>query len=116
LKTAVSEIVFDGATDDDFTTLYQMFNTEGLQGQFNMLPRFIGYMGKVNNTVNFKKGIEAVLDLTKKVPEQFQDQVTEFLNSQFESILKKKEEGKAANPALQEHIDFINAKMVKKGF
>lgn len=88
------------------------------QQKFNLLPSFVDFLGKVNNTDYAKQGIDVVVD--------FREQTKNFglepvVNGWLKGLLTKKEAAKAVaadKTALQAQIDYLKSKLgdAKAGF
>lgn len=87
--------------------------------KFNLFPVYCQYLANVNNTANFKKGIDATIAFREVLtPYGYDQMVNDFLNN---AIMKKKEAALAAaadKKPIQEQIDYLKAKIAgdKKGF
>ncbi len=98
--------------DKDFDEMYTEFNgITGLQEKFTALGNFVDYLAKVNNTANFKKGLDAVIAFREKVA---QYGVAPQINTAIKAMAKKKEDKKAKAPDASEidkQLDYVNEKL-----
>ena len=93
LKTAVNKVDFLTKGDKDFDELNKGFATEkNLQQKYNNLPNYIDFLGRVNNTENFKKGLDEVVAFREKLA---QYGVAPQINDLINKMSKKKEAAKA---------------------
>ena len=88
------------------------------QAKFNLTQPFSEFMANVQNTKNFKEGIDMIVDFRKEL-EPFGG--GPVINSFLKGVITKKENAKNAasdKGNLQEQIDYVKAKIgdEKKGF
>lgn len=103
LGTAVSTVIMATAEESDFDTVHNIFaNMPPSQEKFAAIEGFAGFLGKVNNPENIKKGIDAIIDFRKMVPEQF----LQMVDAGFRTPLGKL--GKAKGKEIE---DYISAKL-----
>jgi aminopeptidase N len=91
------------------------------QAKFEATGPFGQFLAKVKDTEKLKKGVDAIVEFREAIPESFRGQTDPFINgSVLKNLLTKKEEALKTNPAdasiLQQQIDYIKAKLDKKGF
>jgi aminopeptidase N len=91
------------------------------QAKFEATGPFGQFLAKVKDTDKLKKGVDAIVEFREAIPESFREQTDPFINgSVLKALLTKKEEAMKTNPAdasvLQQQIDYIKAKLDKKGF
>jgi len=93
--------------DADFDEMTKAFTGKtNLNDKFNAVPNYIQYLGKVNNTENFKKGIDIVV--------AFRDQVAGYgagIKGYFNTALKEMGIKKAANKAKAPSASDIDAQL-----
>jgi aminopeptidase N len=94
LETAVESVAVLTKSDADFDEMYQSFTTGGLQKQFTAYSPFILYLSVVNNTANFKKGVDALIKFRDGVVNFVPDFKESFKNDLLE--LKAKKNGEQA--------------------
>jgi len=111
LKNAVKSVDILTKGDADFNEQTDAFvNTSGLREKFAALTPYINFLGRVNNTKNFKLGIDTVVAFREKLA---QYGVGPRINAMLAGLAKKKEEakvkgGKTAD--LDEQIAYIKEK------
>ena len=111
LKNAVKSVDILTKGDGDFDEQTDAFvNTSGLREKFAALTPYINFLGRVNNTKNFKLGIDTVVAFREKLA---QYGVGPRINAMLAGLAKKKEEakvkgGKTAD--LDEQIAYIKEK------
>ncbi len=99
------EVITKGHADfDEMTTA---FNSKmNLNEKFNAAPNYIQFLSKVNNTENFKKGVDIVI--------AFRDQVSGYgagIKDYFNNALKEMGTKKAANKAKASNPADIDAQL-----
>ncbi len=93
LKLAVDLVDMLTKGDNDFDEITKGFRDEkNLQKKFDGLSTYIDFLGRVNNTTNFKKGIDEVVAFREKVA-QYGAAVP--INGMLEGLAKNKEDNKA---------------------
>jgi aminopeptidase N len=111
LKNAVKAVEVLTKGDKDFTEMTEGFDKAGgLNEKFNALGGYIDFLAKVNNTANFKKGLDLVVAFREKVA---QYGVAPQINAGILEMAKKKEAAKAkgANAAdIDEQLAYIKEK------
>ena len=93
LKLAVDLVDMLTKGDNDFDEITKGFRDEkNLQKKFDGLSTYIDFLGRVNNTTNFKKGVDEVVAFREKVA-QYGAAVP--INGMLEGLAKTKEDNKA---------------------
>jgi aminopeptidase N len=112
LLNSVKDVELLTKGDADFDEMFTTYSTtKSLQDKFNATFNFINFLGRVNNTANFKKGLDDVIAFREKVA---QYGAAPPINEAIKNIIKNKEaaKAKAANPAdIDEQIKYINDKL-----
>jgi aminopeptidase N len=88
------------------------------QAKFNLVQPFCEFLATVQNTKNFKEGVDMVVDFRNAL-EQYG--VGPIINNYLQGIINKKEAAKAVasdKTNYQEQIDYVKSQMAaeKKGF
>jgi aminopeptidase N len=101
-------------TDADFDQMFGDFNSAGIMDKLNKFSTFIMYLSKVENTVNFKKGLDALVQFRNRVA-PFAPGFKEAVNKEFESLRARKLRNKtAANAAIiDEQVKYIDEAISK---
>jgi aminopeptidase N len=108
LSDAIDELVFKYASENDFDALAMRFNSLPFgMAKFQILQPFANFISRVNNTVNFKKGIDMIVSFRDTIPEQYQDQVLPYINGMILGGIAsiKQKEGKS------EQADYVTSKL-----
>jgi aminopeptidase N len=93
LKNAVKEVDVLTKGDKDFDEMTKEFTgVKRPQEKFNLLGGYIDFLGRVNNTENFKKGLDEVVAFRESVA---QYGVAPRINEMITDMAKKKEAAKA---------------------
>lgn len=110
LKTAIESIEILTKTDADYDDVIKTFMKKNVMAKFDMLPSLVKYLGNVNNTDNFKKGLNMVV----KIRDQwsaFVPNLKLMMNKAIKELIVKKEAAKKQGiPDMDEHIKLINDK------
>ena len=110
MKAAVETVAILTKGDKDFDEMNNNFtNIKSLQEKFGALETYITFLGKVNNTANFKKGIDNVIDFRNKVAQYgVAPQINELLKDMAE---KKKTAKGLATADKNEQMKYVEEKI-----
>jgi aminopeptidase N len=95
LAAAIESVEVLTKTDADFDEMYKNFTTGGLQKQFSNYGPFLLYLSVVNDTNNFKKGIDALIKFRNAVV-PFVPQFKDSFNNELLELKSKKSGDQAA--------------------
>jgi aminopeptidase N len=87
LESAIENAEVLTKTDADFEEMYKDFTSGGLQKQFGNFQTFITYLSVINNTDNFKKGVDALV--------KFRNAVMNFVPAFKDTFAKQMQELKS---------------------
>ncbi|MEO6219625.1 MAG: hypothetical protein ABIO81_04295, partial [Ginsengibacter sp.] len=92
------------ATEGDFDIILNNFKNSPLtQSKIQETFDFAGYLAKVKNSTNVRKGVDEIIKLRNKIPEQYRQYVDPAFKQAFSKIsAAKKAEG---NTELAGYID-----------
>ena len=81
LLDAVDNVLFRYAGENDFDSLAARFNTLSFGNSKLMIVRpFANYLKRVNNPVNFRKGIDMIVGFRDSMPEHYRKQFDPYFN------------------------------------
>ena len=109
LKSAVSKAEILSKTDADFDTMYKRYESSGLMEKFNDFGNFSFYVGRLQDTEKFKKGIDQLAKFRDMVAPYGQG-LKEMLNKAILEIKKTKELQKSKSPnslEIENQISYI---------
>jgi len=108
LSRAVNNILYMYAGENEFDTLAAKFDALPFgNNKFMLLQPFASYLKKVNNTDNFKKGIDMIVRFRDTIPEPYAEQVASYFNGMvLNGIITAKE-----SSGLTEQADYVRSKM-----
>ena len=112
LKKAVTQTEILTKGDADFKEMYEWFDNLGWREKFGNVSTYLSYLGKVNNTENFKKGLDQLIDIRDLVAPYGPD-ITKRFNERIKSIKPKKEAAKtkgANTKDIDDQIAYIEEK------
>jgi aminopeptidase N len=111
LDAAITDILFKYSDEKDFETLAARFdNLPFGNDKFRVLQPFSDFLKRVNNTANFKKGIDMIVSFRDTIPVQYRGQIAPYLNGM---ILNGIAQSKVKS-GLTEHADYIKSKIPSK--
>ena len=96
LKTAIESLEILTKTESDFDEVFKKFNRKSIFEKFGALPSFTKYLGKINNTDNYKKGINVVVAIRDRWS-GFSGGLNEKVVKWFNDLIKTKEVLKTKN-------------------
>jgi aminopeptidase N len=99
-------------TDADFNEVTDKFDRVPLIQKVSRYKGYINYLANVNNTANFKKGIDKIIVLRNQLA-QYRASFKTDVNAHLENLKNKKQALKTlANGAeIDEQIDYLDKKM-----
>lgn len=113
LKEAVTKAELLNKGDNDFDEMSKKFASANPMEKFNNFDSYIFFVSRLNNTDNFKKGIDDLIGFRNMVA-QFGQGLKETLNKQIIVIKKKKEEQKLSvtnKTDIEEQIKYVDEKL-----
>jgi aminopeptidase N len=111
LARAITGTLYTYADESDFDALAAQFDRLPLgQSKFMLLQPFSGYLKRVKNTENFKKGIDMIVALRDAIPADYADQINAYVNGMILNgiAVSKKAAG------LTEQADYVKSKIPEK--
>lgn len=109
LETALSVADIYTKTDADFDSLYDDFNDAVVFDQLSKFNTFLVYLARVENTANFKKGIDILVQFRNRLT-PFVPGFKEAVNKEFNALKEKKiaRKARSANAsAIDEQVAYI---------
>lgn len=117
LAETMSQILAENGTENDFDFIAGNFSRLPVgDPKFEALQPFAQYLGKVNNTEKFKKGIDMIVSFREAIPANYKSQTTPFINNVvLKSILTQKTAFKGIDAAdLKQQLDYVNSQIGDK--
>lgn len=111
LLRAITSTLYTYAGENDFDSLASKFDRLSFgNDKFMLLQPFAGYLRRVNNTENFKKGIDMIVKLRDEVPEGYLEQINPYINGMILNGIaaSKKTAG------MSEHADYVKSQIPEK--
>lgn len=119
LVEAITKVMIKSGDESGFDVIAGAFDKMPLsQAKFNLVQPFSEFMATVQNTKNFKEGIDMIVDFRTALEPYGAAPV---INNFLKGVITKKESAKTVasdKGAMQEQIDYVKAKIgdEKKGF
>ncbi len=113
LKEAIEGMEILKKTDADFDSLYAHYMELGLQQKFQFSQLFINYLSKVNNTANFKKGVDAVIAFRNQVL-VYGEGIKAYFDNALKGLQEKKKAAKGKGidaAALNEQLSYLEQQL-----
>jgi aminopeptidase N len=108
LSRAIDNVLYTYAGENDFDSLAARFDRLPFgNSKLQLLQPFSGYLKKIRNTENFKKGIDMIVKTRESLPPEYGSQFKGYFNNILNSIA-------AARKAmgLTEQEDYVKSKVV----
>jgi aminopeptidase N len=91
LSEAITEIIMDQGTEEDFDIVVNSYRELPLsQEKLTGTDVFAGYLAKLNDISKVKAGIDAIVDFKNQIPGQYQNMVIGMFNAALAKITKAK--------------------------
>jgi aminopeptidase N len=119
LVESITKVMIKSGDERGFSVIATAFDKMPLsQAKFNLVQPFCEFLATVQNTNNFKTGIDMIVEFRNDLEKYG---VAPVIDNFLKGIISKKETAKTVSSdkaSLQEHVDYVKAKMVeeKKGF
>lgn len=116
---SITKVLAQSGDESAFNLVATTFDNMPLsEAKFNLLPTFCEYLGKISNTADFKKGVDAVISFREVLKPYGYDQV---VNNFLTNATIKAKEAKMATAAdksvYKEQIEYVKSKLgAQKGF
>jgi aminopeptidase N len=104
LGRVVSKVIMENATEGDFDIILEHYKNSP-QGQTKVQESMIfsGYLAKVKNSANVRKGVDEIMNFRNSIPEQYRSYIDPGFKQAFSKLsATKKAEG---NTELANYID-----------
>jgi aminopeptidase N len=107
LSRAIDNVLYTYAGENDFDSLAARFDRLPFgNSKLQLLQPFAGYLKKIRNTDNFRKGIDMIVKTRESLPAEYGAQFKGYFNNILNSIAAAK---KAIG--LTEHSDYVKTKL-----
>jgi aminopeptidase N len=119
LAESITRVMIKSRDENAFDIISKAFGRMSIsQAKFNLVQPFCEFLATVQNTKNFKEGVDMVVDFRNAL-EQYG--VGPIINNYLQGIINRKEAAKSVasdKTNLQEQIDYVKSQMgaEKKGF
>ncbi len=111
LADAINEYQYKYENESLFDSLAARFDNLPFGGEkFTILRYFANFLKRVNNTTNFKKGIDMILNFRDSIPEVYRAGYSSYIN---ETILESIDTGKQSL-GMTEHADYVLSRLPAK--
>ena len=90
LKNAIEGLEILTKTEADFDEVYKTFNRKSIFDKFGALSSFTKYLRKINNTDNYKKGIDLIVTIRDRWS-GFSGGLKQRVNKSFQQLINDKE-------------------------
>ena len=120
LVESITKVMINSGDPEGFPIIAKAFSDMPLsQAKFNLVAPLTEMLARTNDTEQFKKGVDLIVEFRNDIPEQYG--ITPVINNFLKNIIKKKEASlntSSNKSALQEQIDYINKQVgdIQKGF
>jgi aminopeptidase N len=110
LSDAVTNVLFNNASDADFDSLLIRFKDLPIGEKFSVLQPFAGLLRRTKNTDNFKKGIDIIVSFRDTIPGQYRQQTDPYLNGMILNGIASSKQTKG----MTEQAEYVKSKLPSK--
>lgn len=117
LRETITQLLMSKGDEADFETIAHNFSSLPFgQAKIDAMEPFAQYLGKVDNTNNFKKGVDLVVSFRDEIPLNYKSEFTPIINNiVLQSIITIKTAAMKSNDAaIQEQVDYVKGKIAEK--
>jgi aminopeptidase N len=108
LSRAIDNVLYTYAGENDFDSLAARFDRLPFgNSKLQLLQPFSGYLKKIRNTGNFKKGIDMIVHTRDIAPQEYSSMIMGYFNNILNSIAAAKK-----SMGLTEQEDYVKSKVV----
>jgi aminopeptidase N len=108
LSRAITSTLYTYAGENDFDMLAQWFDRlPAGNSKFTVLQPFANYLKKINNTGNFRKGIDMIVNFRESMAAQSRGQMVNYFNTVILNGLATSKD----KAGLKEQADYVKSKM-----
>jgi aminopeptidase N len=111
LNDAIITSLYKFASEKDFDSLAERFDVLPFGNEkFTLLQPFANFLKRVNNTANFKRGIDMIVRFRETIPEQYRQQVEVYFNVMILSGIAASKQ----SAGLTEQAEYVKSKIPVK--
>jgi len=111
LSDATTNVLYNYSSENNFDSLAARFDNLPFGNQkFTILQPFTNFLKRVNNTTNFKKGIDMIVRFRDTIPEQYRPQIDPYLNGMILNSIASSKQSKG----MTEQADYVKSKLPGK--
>ncbi len=111
LSRSVNTILYNYAGESDFDALSSQFEKLPFgNNKFSILQPFAGYLKRIKDDTNFRKGINMITNFRDSVPAEYGQQVVSYINGMILNGIASAKQ----SAGLTAQADYVKAKMAPK--
>ena len=111
LDDAITNVLFTYSNENDFDSLAARFDKLPFGNEkFMILQPFTNFLKRVNNTTNFKKGIDMIVRFRDTIPKQYRPQIDPYLNGMILNSIASSKQSKG----MTEQAEYVKSKLPGK--
>jgi aminopeptidase N len=111
LNDAIITSLYKFASEKDFDSLAERFDVLPFGNEkFTLLQPFANFLKRVNDTANFKRGIDMIVRFRETIPEQYRQQVEVYFNVMILSGIAASKQ----SAGLTEQAEYVKSKIPVK--
>jgi aminopeptidase N len=111
LSNAVNTTLYTYASENDFQTLSSRFEKLPFgQSKFSLLQPFAGYLKKVKDDTNFRKGIDIIVNFRDSIPAEIGQQVLGYINGMILNNIATVKQ----SAGLTDQAEYVKSKITPK--
>jgi aminopeptidase N len=108
LESAINDVLFKYSPESEFNTLAAKFEELPFGNEkFDLLQPFSDFLKRVNDTVNFKKGVDLIVSFRDTIPEVYRHRFEQYFNGMIlNGIMHSKQ-----SAGLTAQADYVTSKI-----
>jgi hypothetical protein len=107
----VNTILYTYAGENDFDALASQFEKLPFgNSKFSILQPFAGYLKRIKDDNNFRKGIDMIINFRDSIPAEYGQQVTSYINGMILNGIASAKQ----SAGLTAQADYVKAKLAPK--
>jgi aminopeptidase N len=108
LSNAVTNVLFAYSNENEFDSLAARFDVLPFGNEkFMVLQPFANFLKRVQNPVNFRKGVDMIVSFRDTIPKQYRQQIDPYLNGMILNGIASSKQSKG----FTEMADYVKSKL-----
>jgi aminopeptidase N len=111
LSEAITNVLYEYAAENEFDSLASRFDKLPVSNsKYSLLHPFAGFLKRVNNSENFRKGIDMIVSFRDTIPKQYRLQVESYFNAMILNDIANFKQ----TAGMPEQAEYVKSKLPQK--